>query len=214
MAISVGSVTRAASLPGITGTWWTGSGYLRWRPAEADTPLRTDHWFWHPNDEKSLKPLGALIETYHKTVGRGAQLMIGLAPDSRGLLPESDVARLREFGSELRRIYGPAEVTAQESWHPAAPLVISSARPMTFDRAVVMERLELGQRVARYAIEVWEAGRWRTVAQGTTIGHKKMTCFRALRPAGSGCGSTRPWQSRRSACSGSSMAVLTKPSPK
>ena len=22
-------------------------GYLRWRPAEADTPLRKQHWFWH-----------------------------------------------------------------------------------------------------------------------------------------------------------------------
>ncbi len=26
-------------------------GYLRWRPVEADTPLRKEHWFWHPNDE-------------------------------------------------------------------------------------------------------------------------------------------------------------------
>ena len=81
-------------------------GYLRWRPAEADTPLRTDHWFWHPNDEKSLKALAELVETYHKTVGRGAQLVLGLAPDNRGLLPESDVARLRAFGDEIRRIYG------------------------------------------------------------------------------------------------------------
>ena len=24
------------------------AGYLRWRPVEADTPLHTDHWFWHP----------------------------------------------------------------------------------------------------------------------------------------------------------------------
>ena len=30
-------------------------GYLRWRPIEADTPLRKLHWFWHPNDESSLK---------------------------------------------------------------------------------------------------------------------------------------------------------------
>jgi alpha-L-fucosidase len=80
-------------------------GYLRYRPAEADTPLRKAHWFWHPNDEKSLKSLGELVDTYHKTVGRGAQLVLGLAPDNRGLMPESDVARLQEFGEAIRRAY-------------------------------------------------------------------------------------------------------------
>src|SRR5215831_18334296 len=81
-------------------------GYLRWRPIEADTPLRKLHWFWHPNDEKSLNSLDELLEIYHKTVGRGAQLVLGLAPDNRGLLPDSDGARLREFGEALRVMYG------------------------------------------------------------------------------------------------------------
>ena len=81
-------------------------GYLRWRPAEADTPLRKDHWFWHPNDEKSVKSVAELLDTYEKTVGRGAQLMIGIAPDDRGLLPDSDVQRLAEFGAAVRSIYG------------------------------------------------------------------------------------------------------------
>jgi len=39
-------------------------GYLRWRPAEADTPLHKNHWFWHPNDETALKSLAELISTY------------------------------------------------------------------------------------------------------------------------------------------------------
>jgi alpha-L-fucosidase len=152
-------------------------GYLRWRPAEADTPLRTDHWFWHPNDEKSLKPLAQLVETYHKTVGRGAQLVLGLAPDNRGLLPESDVARLKEFGDEIRRIYGDDGDGPEEVWSSAAPLEIANAKPMTFDRAVTMERLSDGQRVERYAIEVWDGRVWKPVAAGTTIGHKKIDIF-------------------------------------
>ena len=156
-------------------------GYLRWRPAEADTPLRADHWFWHPNDEKSLKPLADLLETYHKTVGRGAQLMLGLAPDKRGLLPESDVARLKEFGAEIRRIYaadgGEDGDGPEESWTSTAPLEIAATEPMTFDRAVVMERLSGGQRVERYAIEAWDGGRWRPLATGATIGHKKIDIF-------------------------------------
>ncbi len=90
-------------------------GYLRWRPAEADTPLRKDHWFWHPNDEKSLKSVAELLDIYEKTVGRGAQLMLGLAPDDRGLLPDSDVQRLAEFGATVRAIYGPEKNLARRS---------------------------------------------------------------------------------------------------
>lgn len=80
-------------------------GYLRWRPIEADTPLRDLHWFWHPHDEASLKSLDKLTTTYEETVGRGAQLMLGLAPDNRGLLPDSDVARLKELGDAIRHMH-------------------------------------------------------------------------------------------------------------
>lgn len=78
-------------------------GYERWRPVEADTPLRKSHWFWHPNDEASLKSLSELLTAYDATVGRGAQLMLGVAPDNQGLLPDSDVKRLEEFGAALRQ---------------------------------------------------------------------------------------------------------------
>ena len=150
-------------------------GYLRWRPAEADTPLRTGHWFWHPNDEKSLKTLAQLMETYHQTVGRGAQLMLGLAPDRRGLLPESDVARLKQFGDQIRRIYGSGQDEAGETWSSLAPLEITPRA--AFDRAMTMERLSGGQRVERYVIEAWNGSHWKTLAAGTTIGHKKIDIF-------------------------------------
>src|SRR6202012_6172225 len=44
-------------------------GYLRWRPVEADTPLRANHWFWHPNDEASLNSVSQLLTTWDQTVG-------------------------------------------------------------------------------------------------------------------------------------------------
>lgn len=170
-------------------------GYLRWRPAEADTPLRERHWFWHPNDEKSLKPLARMLETYHQTVGRGAQLVLGLAPDNRGLMPDSDVARLREFGDEVRRLYAeplsaqpdPRAVAVADGdpdtvWFApdrVMPVVVDLyfSSPMTFDRAVTMEWLAEGQRVARYLIQAQVGEEWKTVAAGTTIGHRKIDLF-------------------------------------
>ena len=95
-------------------------GYLHYRPAEADTPLRKSHWFWHPNDEQSLKSVNELLDTYHQTVGRGAQLMIGLAPDNRGLLPDTDAARLKEFGQAVNAIYAPEKNLAAHADHATA----------------------------------------------------------------------------------------------
>jgi alpha-L-fucosidase len=181
-------------------------GYLRWRPAEADTPLREKHWFWHPNDEASLKSLDKLIATYDETVGRGAQLILGLAPDNRGLLPEVDVQRLVEFGVAIRRRYSnnlvPKSHIAAPSSSPrneeaaldgdpdtfwSAPagshhsaLEVNFTQPVTFDHAILMERLNNGQRVHKFRIEAWDGKQWKPVAQGSAIGHKRIEAFPAI----------------------------------
>lgn len=177
-------------------------GYLRYRPAEADTPLRKDHWFWHPNDETSLKSVSELLDTYNRTVGRGAQLMIGLAPDNRGLLPDADVSRLKEFGEAVGSIYAPeknlaARATNASAYHAAldfdpdtmwsapegshsATIDLLFAHPISFDRALTMEWLVDGQKVQKYAIQVMDGTKWKTVYSATTIGHKKIDLFPRL----------------------------------
>ena len=174
-------------------------GYLRYRPAEADTPLRTNHWFWHPNDEKSLKSLSELMDTYHHTVGHGAQLMIGLAPDNRGLLPDADVKRLQEFGDAIASIYAPEKNLAARAanasafrsavdsdpdtmWSPpegsrSAIIDLVFAHPIRFDRTLTMEWLIDGQKVQKYAIQIMDGAKWKTIYSGTTIGHKKIDLF-------------------------------------
>jgi alpha-L-fucosidase len=176
-------------------------GYLRWRPVEADTPLRKEHWFWHSNDEASLKSLNELLSTYDETVGRGAQLMLGLAPDRRGLLSENDVARLEQFGEALRArsahnlslAHSPAlsEVAAALDGDPntfwSAPpgshhatVEVSFPKPITFSRAVTMEWLNDGQRVQKYSVDIWTGTAWKTVASADAIGHKKIDIFPAV----------------------------------
>jgi alpha-L-fucosidase len=176
-------------------------GYLRWRPAEADTPLRKMHWFWHPHDEASLKRLDDLVQLYEETVGRGGQLMLGLAPDGRGLLPEEDVKRLEEFGQAIASRYGRGEdlVTREHTrvdhgtegaldgdpdtfWSAptgshSSSLGVDFGKQVTVDRALVMERLNNGQRVQSYRIDVLVGGRWETVVAGSTIGHKRIENF-------------------------------------
>lgn len=177
------------------------SGYLRWRPVEADTPLRKLHWFWHPNDEASLKSLAELVDDYDQTVGRGAQLMLGIAPDRNGRVPEADVARLKEFGETIQKRYshnlvkdrdrmpdpyqealdGDLEtvLSTPEGSHSAV-IVVNFKEPVTFDCAVTMEWLNDGQHVQKYAIEVLDGGEWKRVAESQAIGHKKIDHFEAV----------------------------------
>jgi alpha-L-fucosidase len=173
------------------------TGYLRWRPAEADTPLRKLHWFWHPNDEASLKSLSELMEDYKQSVGRGAQLMLGIAPDRNGRVPDVDVARLKEFGEAVQKTYSHNLVTEKHGQGKAAEALDGDAHtfwsaptgshnavievdfkePVTFDRAVTMEWLVDGQRVRKYAIEVLDGRKWKRIAEGQAIGHKKIDVF-------------------------------------
>lgn len=173
-------------------------GYLRWRPVEADTPLRKAHWFWHPNDESSLKTLPELISTYEQTVGRGGQLVLGVAPDRRGLLPDADVQRLKEFGAALQQRYGNNLVArhvksnaeeelaldgnADTFWSAPvgshhAVLEVSFDKPITFDHALTKEWLNAGQHVQKYSVDVYRNGKWNEVVRGQAIGHKKIDAF-------------------------------------
>ncbi|SEF77291.1 alpha-L-fucosidase [Bryocella elongata] len=175
-------------------------GQLRWRPIEVDTPLRKLHWFWHPHDESSLKSIPELMDSYEHSVGHGGQWMIGVAPDNRGLLPDSDVRRLQELGAAISARYGAqgnlaahavnADSNAMRAfdndgatfWSApegshAATLELRLPRPATVDRALTMEWLAEGQNVQRYRIEAMIDGRWKTLTEAQAIGHKKIDIF-------------------------------------
>ncbi len=176
------------------------SGYLRWRPIEADTPLHKLHWFWHPNDASTLKSVSELVEVYNNTVGHGGQLMLGIAPDNTGRLPEADVTRLKEFGDAIQQQYGhnlivdehamPAssdEYAALDNdpdtfWSAPAGshhsmVEASFPKPVTFDRALTMEWLNEGQHIQKYAIEIYKDGTWQRIVEAQAIGHKKIDIF-------------------------------------
>ena len=176
---------------------------LRWRPVEVDTPLHKLQWFWHPDSDKTLKSVGELMDIWENSVGLGGQLMLGLAPNRHGLLPDADVKRLKEFGDALQARYGadknlvrhrvaslPGDqnVAAALDGDPdtfwsapegsrQASLEVDFAQPITFDHALTMEWLNDGQCVQKYAIEAWVQGAWTPVAKAEAIGHMKIDRF-------------------------------------
>ena len=178
-------------------------GELRWRPVEVDTPLHKLQWFWHPDSDKTLKSVDELVDIWENSVGLGGQLMLGIAPNRHGVLPEADVARLKAFGEALQARYGIEHDLARQHvgsdanvdaaldgdadtfWSAAegahhGVLEVDFDHPVTIDRALTMEWLNDGQQVEKYAIQAWENGAWITVSTAEAIGHMKIDRFAAV----------------------------------
>ena len=75
-----------------------------WLPAECDVPLRPG-WFYHASQDEQVKSPYQVLDLYYQSVGRGADLDLGLAPNRKGLLDRHDVASLKGFGDLLRQIF-------------------------------------------------------------------------------------------------------------
>ena len=67
-----------------------------WAPAECDVSIRPG-WFYHAQEDSRVRTARNLVDLYYSSVGRGASLLLNLAPDRRGQIPEPDVKSLREF---------------------------------------------------------------------------------------------------------------------
>ncbi|UCF39281.1 MAG: alpha-L-fucosidase [Acidobacteriota bacterium] len=177
---------------------------LDWVPGETDVSIRPG-WFWHPNEEP--KSLAELIEIYFNSVGRNSVLLLNLPPDRRGLIPEEDVARLREFRKTLDQIfaedlaagkvasasntrgsaslYAPAMVLdgdSQTFWSTDDGLTqgwleVDLGETRTFNVSRIEEPIALGQRCKQYRVDAHVGGKWQTLVSGTTIGYRRLDRF-------------------------------------
>lgn len=153
-------------------TWMEGTP--AWVPAECDVPIRKRHWFWHPDDEASLRSLEDVLDIYYRSVGHGATLLLNISPDNRGLLPEVDVERVIEFGDEIRRRFGqPVGQTSGEG----TELLLKLEFIQSVNHAIIMEDIAHGERVREYVLEALSHGEWKELVRGSAIGHKKIDRF-------------------------------------
>lgn len=174
-----------------------------WIPAEVDVSIRPG-WYYHAREDTLVKTVDQLLDIYYTSVGRNASLLLNVTPDTRGLIPAGDSLRLMEFAWALEAefpqdllpagtlsasnvrggsaAYGAARVAdadARTYWATddgvtRASLLAEFDEPVTFDRVVVQEYIPLGQRVVKFSVEALVDGNWRTLAEGTTIGYKRI----------------------------------------
>ncbi|NLI00450.1 MAG: alpha-L-fucosidase [Chthonomonadales bacterium] len=171
-----------------------------WHPAECDVSIRPG-WFWHAAEDTRVKSLEHLTDIYYKSVGRNSVLLLNVPPNTRGLLPDPDVARLREWRQHLDATFRTDLLQGKKAradafakgmepsravdgrpnthWSPGperlhGTLEVDLQRPASVGTLMMQEQIAEGQRVEAYEVEGRVAGEWRPISKGTTIGHKKL----------------------------------------
>jgi alpha-L-fucosidase len=142
-------------------------------PPECDVSIRRG-WFWADHDQP--KSLDHLLAIYYRSIGMGANLLLNLPPDNRGLLPEEDIARLREWRSELdRRFASPieAQISKIESTQDSVTWQADFAHRVRLDHVVLSEDFSDGQRVRSHSVHADD----QQIAAGQTIGNKRIHLF-------------------------------------
>ena len=96
---------------------------------------------------------------------------MGLTPDPRGLLPEADVKRLKEWGATIKKTFSkPVASTAAKG----DQILLTLNSPQTISNIVIQEEIAKGQRIRGYNIQAFIKGKWKIIAQGESIGHKRI----------------------------------------
>ncbi|MGI6671353.1 MAG: alpha-L-fucosidase [Christensenellales bacterium] len=147
-----------------------------WMPLECDARIRAD-WGWHDDlASNPLKSVDELMDMYYHSVGHGAVLLLNQAPNPAGRIIDEDMARMKEFGDEIRRRFGqPLAVTQGEG----TELNLNLDAAQLVDHIVLMEDIRYGERIRAYVVEGFDGHKWRRLCAGSAIGHKKIDYFPA-----------------------------------
>ena len=149
-----------------------------WRPAEADTSIRPG-WFHHPAEDTRVKSVDRLVDIYCQSVGRNSKLLLNVPPTRDGVIHPNDEARLIDFAAKRAALFG-ADVAKGKSvrWRRTGPTTAEAeldlGRTVTAGAVRLEEDITRGQAIARYRLDTADAGDWRPVARGTTIGYAKI----------------------------------------
>ena len=108
-------------------------------------------------------------------------LMLDLTLDRTGLIPPAYARRYKELGDFIRSCYGTSVLPNERltSDNSLVYIQLFDSSPVTVDRSVIQEDQTQGQVIRAYTIDIklvnsMEDSNWITVAQGTSIGNKKI----------------------------------------
>jgi len=144
------------------------------------------------------------MDIYHHSIGRNGTLLLNFPIMPNGLIHEYDIQSINELAGALKVAFAnnltkKAKVStssfrskqsnfdgmktidgenntywAQDDGVTTASLTLQLSKKQTFNRFLVQEFIQLGQRVKAFTVEAWVDGKWKLLAKETTIGYKRI----------------------------------------
>ena len=149
-----------------------------WYPSEVDVSIRPG-WFYHASEDERVKSLEHLVNIYFESVGYNSSLLLNIPPDTRGLIHDNDVARLKELAAYIDKTFAKDFVADSKPWSGAEgtsqEFKLSPAG--LINTVMVQEDIERGQRIESFRVEVLKDGEWVNAGEGTTVGYKRLLRF-------------------------------------
>ena len=160
-------------------------------------------WFYHSTEDDRVKQGPELFDLYLRSVGRGANLLLNVPPDRRGLIHEKDSAALMdfknlreknfsnnllkqantywEFGQKdffadtltFRSFDGAPEAYGINVQH----FIVQFQQPTKINTIVLREAIHLGQSVRQFRIVLYNNTKLLKELTGTTVGRKRILTF-------------------------------------
>ena len=157
---------------------------LFWYPSEVDVSIRPG-WFYHADQDSQVKSLSHLADIYFQSVGYNSVLLLNIPPDLRGRINESDVQRLKEFSGYLKKTFARNYVLkGDEAWHGTSGTAreYDVQKDALVNALMIQEDISKGQRIESFLVEAYKDGAWIHLAEGTTVGYKRLVRFSDTRP--------------------------------
>lgn len=177
-----------------------------WVPGEVNTSIRPE-WFYHEREDRKVKTLPQLLDIYYHSVGRNATMLLNFPIMPNGLIHEKDEKAIQELTKNLKETFKNnlaknSKISATTSrgkttqfaankaidndlnsyWatndeEKTASLTLDFEKLTSFNRFLVQEPIQLGQRVKSFSLEAFINGKWTEIAKETTIGYKRILRF-------------------------------------
>jgi alpha-L-fucosidase len=170
-----------------------------WIPAECDVSIRPG-WFYHAKEDSLVKSPEKLFDIYLKSVGRGANLILNVPPDPRGLISSYDSAALMGFAKLREESF--SNDLLKKNKHSFLLYPLDSLNKINHTRYMMQgndfknekltiqfddkqqinciqlgEDLAFGQKVKSFSIEIYNNDSLMYKNSYTTIGHQRLISF-------------------------------------
>jgi len=168
----------------------------RWIPAECDVSIRPG-WFWHGKEDDKIKTPQQLFTIYLKSVGRGANLLLNVPPDRRGLIGDKDVAALMGFkklreesfennlmmNAKMFYQFVPKDITFKSVDSNGVfganlqDFIVEFPQKTKINCIVLKEAIQFGQTIRKFKVVLYKDNKTVREINGTSVGRKRILTF-------------------------------------